>query len=631
MTEQMWITLAILVIAIILFVSEKLRVDVVALGVVVSLMLTGILTTREAIAGFSSTVVILLASLFIVGGAVFQTGLAALIGQQILKVAGTNETRLIMVVMLAAAIMSGFMSDTGVVAVMLPAIMSLAFAAKIPPSKLLIPLAFGSLLGGASTLIGTPPNIVVSEVLAETEGYRAFGFFEYLPLAVCLLIAGLIFMLTIGKRLLPEHESGNDTQEVATPAELIQTYALSENIYRVRVRKASDLIGKELRNTALGRDFGIDIVEIIRPAPARKLASIAGQELVVQGKNTIPIHPREDTVLERDDILIMRGDGEEIGRCAAVHKLMLQPQHKVNDDPEALVNQSVGVGEVLIPSRSKLIGKTLVDLKFGSRYTLTVVGLRRPDESTRKFDLKNTKLQFGDTLLVQGEWQNIIRLKKERRDFVLLDEVGVASHVMNVKKAPIAAMVLGGMLIGMIFGETLGIGTTLAAMLGALGVVLTGCLTMDEAYDAIDWKSLILIAGMLPMSTALVKVGLVDLISTWFAESLGTIGPIFVLASLFLMTSIFTQVLSNTATAVLIAPIALGTAESLGVQPYAFMMAVAVAASMAFATPVASPVNTLVMGAGNYRFSDYMKIGIPMIVVTFIVSVIMLPILFPFN
>jgi di/tricarboxylate transporter len=232
--------------------------------------------------------------------------------------------------------------------------------------------------------------------------------------------------------------------------------------------------------------------------------------------------------------------------------------------------------------------------------------------------------------LVQGEWRNIMQLKRLRRDFALLDEISVAANILNRKKAPVVALVLIGMLFAMVFGSNIGIGTTTAAMLGALAVVLTGCLTMDEAYDAIDWKSLVLIAGMLPMSTALVKVGLVDVVAQVFTQSLGTLGPVVVLAGLYLLTATFTQVLSNTATAVLIAPIALAIAETLGVTPYAFMMAVAVAASMAFASPVASPVNTLVMGAGHYRFGDYLKIGLPLMLVMLVVSVIVLPILFPF-
>jgi di/tricarboxylate transporter len=631
MTLEMWIAVAILALAILFFITEWLRVDVVALGVVVSLMLTGILTTDEAIAGFSSSAVLLIAALFIVGGAVFQTGLAGMIGQQILTVAGTNETRLIIVVMVAVAIMSGFMSNTGVVAVMLPAILSLAASTKISPSKLLIPLAFGSSLGGASTLIGTPPNIIVSEILAESGEYEAFGFFDYTPLAILLLIAGVIFMLTIGKRLLPDHKPEREDQEVATPNELMETYALPNNIYRVRVRKASDLIGKRIDETDFAQAYDIDIVEISRPAPPRKVASIGTQEIVLQSKKNMPIHPRPDTVLHRDDILILRGEGVAIGRCSAKHYLKVQPsQHAIDETQDSLINHEVGVAEIVIPPRSSLIGRTLLDVRFGTRYQLTVLGIKRADSSERTMDVKHTKLRFGDTLLVQGEWRNIMQLKRLRRDFALLDEISVAANILNRKKAPVVALVLIGMLFAMVFGSNIGIGTTTAAMLGALAVVLTGCLTMDEAYDAIDWKSLVLIAGMLPMSTALVKVGLVDVVAQVFTQSLGTLGPVVVLAGLYLLTATFTQVLSNTATAVLIAPIALAIAETLGVTPYAFMMAVAVAASMAFASPVASPVNTLVMGAGHYRFGDYLKIGLPLMLVMLVVSVIVLPILFPF-
>lgn len=626
MTPEMWITLAILVVAIVLFVTEWLRVDVVALIVVVALILSGVLTTREAIAGFSSTVVLLIASLFIVGGAVLNTGLASAIGRTILRVAGTGQVRLIAVVLIAVAIMSGFMSDTGVVAVMMPAIVSLAAAAGISPSRLLIPLAYGALLGGASTLIGTPPNIIVSDLLARTEGYSPFSFFDYTPLAILLVIAGTIFMLTIGRRLLPDRKREVDEQAVATPGELFERYALPDSIYKLRVRKASELIGRTISDAALGHDYDIDIIEISRHAPERTLAAIGGQRIVLQNRQNVPIHPRPDTVLERDDVLLVRGTGEAVGRAAANHNLMILPRG-TNSETE-IINRQVGVAEVIIPPRSSLIDKTLGDVRFGSRYRLTVLDIVRPEGRTSA--VRDTRLRNGDTLLVQGEWRDIVALRKMRRDFVLMDEEGIASHVYNTAKAPITGAILFGMMIMMVFGESLGLGATPAAMVAALLIILTGCLTMDEAYDAIDWKSLVLIAGMLPMSTALEKVGLVSMIADGFALTLGELGPVFVLGGLFLLTSAFTQVLSNTATAVLIAPIALATAINLDVAPQAFLMAVAVAASMAFATPVASPVNTLVMGAGNYRFSDYLKIGIPMILVTFIVSVIALPILFPF-
>jgi di/tricarboxylate transporter len=290
------------------------------------------------------------------------------------------------------------------------------------------------------------------------------------------------------------------------------------------------------------------------------------------------------------------------------------------------MSEEVGIAEVLLPSRSSLIGQSLVDLKFGSTYRLTVLDIRRPD-TDEPLDLKTTQLRFGDILLVQGEWRHIAALNRSRRDFVVLGPTEHMNGAQNKRKAPIALFILLAMVVMMVLNV---FPTVTIALITALAMVLTGCLTMEDAYNAIDWKSIVLIGGMLPMATALEKYGLVSLIADGFTETLGTMGPHAVLLGLFLLTSVFTQVLSNTATAVLAAPIALAAAVGLGVQPQAFLMAVAIAASMAFASPVASPVNTLVMGAGNYRFSDYIKIGVPMMILMTVIAVITLPILWPF-
>ncbi|MEM9950301.1 MAG: SLC13 family permease [Chloroflexota bacterium] len=623
MSVEMWITLGVLVVAIVLFVTEKLRVDVVALGVVVALMMTGILSVDEAIAGFSSSAVLLIAALFIVGGGVFQTGLALSLAQQIIRIAGTSETRLVVLVMITVAVMSGFVSDTGTVAVVMPAVISLAASVRMPASKLLLPLAFASLLGGASTLIGTPPNIIVSETLQEA-GLEPFGFFSYSIMGVVLTIVGIAYMVFM-QRFLPERTSTDYEESITTPAELLDVYQVSEQIYHLRVQSRSSLIGQMIKDTDIGKVYHIDILEISRPAPARTLASVGSSELVMQSKRNIPIHPHPDTVLAYNDVLIVRASSEDIATATAKLKLSIQPS--VTDKHSTLISEEVGIAEIVIPPRSSLINKSIEDVKFGTTYHLTVLGIKRPSAKIGS-QIKDAPLQFGDSLLIQGEWKDIFELRKKPRDFVIIGGTQeIRSHLLNFKKAPIVLVILAGMLVFMITGW---LPTTTVAMLAALLVVLTGCLTMDEAYEAIDWKSIVLIAGMLPMSTAMVKVGLVELAATIFTNTLGDFGPIIMMGGLFLITSVFTQVLSNTATTVIIAPLALVTAQALGIDPRAFLMAVAIAASMAFATPVASPVNTLVMGAGQYRFADYMKIGIPLIGLAFITVMILLPIIFPF-
>ena len=623
MTLEMWLALGILLFAIIFFITEWLRVDVVALMVVIALMLTGLLKPAEAIAGFSNPVVLTIAALFVIGGGVLQTGLAATLGNQILKIAGTNPTRLMVTVMLTVALLSAFMSDTGTVAVLLPAVISLAASARISPSKLLIPLSFGALLGGAATLIGTPPNLIVSDVLRES-GAHPFQFFDYTPIGIMLIAAGVVFMLTIGKRLLPDHVPTQDVQRIETPAELVQRYQLPDNLFRLRVRKNSPMVGKTIAEGEFRARFNVNIIEIRRTPEARTMVKVGETRIVWQADKSRSVMPSAETRFQAEDLLLVQGSSTNVAHLAASWNLGVQPAEAGDD--KSLANQEVGLAEVLLPPESHLINKTLPELHFGSRYHLSVLGIQRPGAS-ESLDLKTTPLRFGDILLVQGPWETILSLRQRRRDFVVMGQPESMLGPANRSKAPIAALIMLLMLAGMV-GEALPLTTT--SMLAALLMILTRCLTIDEAYGFIDWKSIVLVAGMLPMSTALEKVGLVNLAAETLTNTLGTLGPIWVLGGLFLATSLFTQVLSNTATAVLIAPLALAAAYNLGIQPQAFLMAVGLAASMAFASPVASPVNTLVMGAGNYRFSDYIKIGTPMLLIGLVIAMLALPLLWPF-
>ena len=623
MTAEMWIVLIILGSSIVLFITEWLRVDVVALGVVVALMLTGILTPEQAVSGFANTAVLTIASLFVIGGAVMQTGLAGTIGQRILQIAGDKPMRLTVVIMLTVALLSSVMSDSGTVAVLLPAIISLALSAKISPSKLLIPLAYGALLGGAMTLIGTPPNIIASDLLREA-GLAPFEFFDYTPIGIIILIAGVGFMVTIGRRLLPEQAPTQEVQRVETPDELVDLYRLPDNLFRLRVRRGSNLVNHTLADTHLRSDFGVTLLNILRPTQPLSLARLdeIGLDLAAEEHDVIP--PSPDTSFKTGDLLITQGTPNDVSHAAAYWNLGVLP--KQAESEYDFVTDEIGIAEVILPPRSALVGKTLVDVQFGRRYALTVLGINRPGVDGQ-LNLKETVLRFGDSLLVQGAWSDILALRKRRRDFVVM---GAPEQMVTASargRAPIALLILAGMLALMITNL---IPIATASMLAALLMILSGCLSIDEAYESIDWKSIVLIAGMLPMSIALVQVGLVDLVSQGLINVLGPFGPTMVLAGLFVLTSLFTQVLSNTTTTVLIAPIALASAASLGVEPYAFMMGVAIAASMAFATPVASPVNTLVMGAGNYRFSDYARAGVPMILITLALSLLILPLLWPY-
>ncbi|MCZ7540990.1 MAG: SLC13 family permease [Anaerolineae bacterium] len=623
MTLEMWVTLAILIGAIVLFVTEWLRVDVVALGVVVLLMVTGILTTSQALAGFSNSVVLIVASLFIVGGALQQTGLVTRVSERILIIAGRSEIRLTIVVMLAGGVLSAFMSNTGAVAVLLPAIVGLARTANVSPSKLLIPLSYAALLGGTATLIGTTPNIIVADMLRE-QGEETFHFFSFTPIGLLMMVAGIFFMVMVGRRILPGHKPvGAYEEQEHSLRELLDVYRLPDNLFRLRVPPESNLANQTLAGARLGESFGLMVLDIQRQPPPQAVVRFGEQQLILQPA-IATVHPTPDTMLEANDVLIVQGEEMAVHKAVAYWNLAMQPV--LPADEQALISQEAGIAEVLLPPRSSLIGKTLVNVRFGSTYKLTVLNLMRPGASGR-LDLKTTPLQFGDILLVQGYWHDILALRRKSHDFLVMGRPEAMLGAPNRHRAPVALLILAAMLVALVVapGEM-----AMISMAAGLLMVLGGCLSMDDAYEAIDWKSIVLIAGMLPMSTALQQVGLVARFAQSLTEGLGSFGPLVVMAGLFLLTAIITQVLSNTATAVVVAPIAFATARELGVHPQAFMMATCIAASMAFASPVGSPVNTLVMGAGGYRFADYIRAGVPMVLIMLVVTMLGIPLLWPF-
>jgi len=571
MTLEMWITIGLLSGAILLFITEWLQVDLVALGVVIGLMVSGILTPDEALAGFSSPIVITVAALFVVGGAVMETGLADTISQKIVHFAGESRFRLLFLIMGTVALLSGFISDTGTVAVMAPAIISISRKKGINPSKLLIPLS---------------------------------QFFDFTPIGLTLLISGILFLALTSRWLLPDHKPRTELQRVDSPEELVQVYKLPEDLYRLRVRTQSPLAGKTLLQSDLRSTFEVTVLEILRSG-----SRVGDNRLNLLENDSVSIKLSPDTVVYPNDILICQGKINDITHVAATLQLGVQPAEA--KDQKSLVNNEVGVAEILLPPRSRLIGKTLVSARFGSLYQLTVLAINRPGVEG-SLSLKETKLQFGDTLFAQGPWKNIRALTDQRRDFVVVGQPEALKGIPPRSKMILSSLILAGMLIFLVT-NWLPVATTV----------------LIAAFLIVDWKSIILIAGMLPMTTALQKVGLVEVGSDWMASTLGGLGELPTLATLFLITALFTQVISNTATTVLVAPIAFSLALRLGYQPQAFLMLVAIAASTAYASPVASPVNTLVMGSGNYRFRDYLRVGIPLILISMLITILLLPLLWP--
>jgi di/tricarboxylate transporter len=595
---------AILAVTIVLFLSDRLRLDLVALLSLLALALTGILSPQEALAGFADPLVIMIAALFVVGGGIFRTGVAERFGRALGRLAGRSRARLTLVLMLGAGLLSGFMSSTGTVAVMLPVTAAVAWNAGISPSLLLLPLSVGALLGGLLTLIGTAPNIVVANQLAAA-GLPPFGFFDFTPIGIVVLLLGAAFMVLFGGRLLPARASAegpSSSDGVATVAgeELVRGYGVG-SITRLRVLPASPMVGRSPAGAGLRREYGANVVAIRRRAPG--------------GMRRLP--RTTEVPLAAGDELDLQASPASLERLAREQQLAVLG---TRTRPEARL------AEVLLPPRSRLIGRTLADVRFRERYGANVLSVLRQGQPLHD-PIAAVPLRFADTLLVAGAPHRIGMLRAEAGDFVVVaqaDEGDPAGRLST--RGMIAIAIMGGMMALLTFEV---VQPAIAVLLAAVAMVLTRCLDMDAAYRSINWESVVLIAAILPLATALEKSGGMQLIISGLGP-LGAAGPLGMFAALFVLTSLFSQFISNTATTVLIAPIALGAAADLGVSPYPLLMGVAVAASTAFATPIASPVTMLVLGPGAYRFSDFLRIGALLQAVIFVVSLVLVPLLFPF-
>lgn len=616
MSIDMLITLVILLVAIVFFITEWLRADVVALGVVLALMITGVISIEAGIAGFSNKAVISIGALFIVGGAVFHTGLANVFAAQIIRVAGGDEKRLLLVLMIAVSFAGSFISSTGIVALLLPAMMSLSNRLNIPPSRLLIPVAYSALLGGTVTLIATPPNVIASDALVAA-GYSGLSFFSFTPLGVALVAVGVIYMMVFGEKLLPSRIVESDIQKVETPEQLVDIYNLPDRMFRIQIKPDSKLAGLTVSDARLRSDYGLNIVRLMRRSAGTNGGFSMG------GKREIITHIEPDMMFQVGDVLIVQGDIEAVKNASQV--LDADFMHKEIVGQQDIITSEIGIAEIMLRPRSELLGKTIRDVNFASSYHVTVLAIKRHNNEIVN-DVKDVTLRLGDMMVVQGAWGDIFAMKKRRHDFVVMGEPEAEQFgaFSRTSRAPVVMWLLV-LMIGLIALNILDL--TVASMLVAVLMVLTGCLTMDEAYRSIDWKSIMLIAGILPMSTALEQVGVITLVSETMVNTLGGYGPIAVLAGLFVMGLTFTLVLSNTATALLLMPVALFTANAMNVEPQAFVMAIAISASMAFISPISTPVTTLVMTPGNYKFFDFVKIGVPLTLITMIISLIMLPIL----
>lgn len=565
--------------------------DVVALLVLLAVGLTGLVSPEEVFAGFSNSAVITVWAVYIVSGGLVKTGVADLLGRFILRLAGDEEARLVAVIMLTCGMMSAFMNNVGATAMLLPAVVSISRQRQVAVSKLLIPLSFSSLLGGALTLIGTPANILATSIVADA-GLPTFNFFDFTPVGIVVFATGILYMVFIGRHLLPARQPLGDRQ---VPKQL-KAY-----VSEVRVLPDGRLVGQTLFESRLGADYDFTVLAIVR------------------GENTNQDINR-DTLIEADDILLIEGSLENLMRATKTLGLALASGPQVNLDQ--LDKEDNHVFEATLAPRSSMVGRSLRSMRFRDRYGFTVLAIRRQGELITA-RLRDIHMQFGDDLLLLGQRARLPDLL-EHNDFLILEPVRIAQNRRN--RMPIATGLML-LVIGLVIFA--GLDIALAMVIGAVGMVITRCLTMDEAYESIDWRTVFLVAGMLPLGTAMENTGTARYIADLLLNTVGGWGPYATLAGMYLLAAMITQPMSNAAAMVLVVPIALDTALALGANHLTFTLAVVIGGATSFLTPVGHKANVLVFGPGGYKFFDYTRVGILLTVFLFICTMIALPIFFP--
>lgn len=602
METSLTITFVILAAALILFLTDILPADLVALLVVVALGVTGVLTPAEAFSGFSRSAVITIIAIFVLTEGLQRTGVTDQVGNVLLKVGGQSESRLIVTVMIAGSFLSLFMNNIAAAAVLLPAVSGAASKVSISKSRLLMPLAFATILGGMATLL-TTTNIIVNSLLHDNgvEGYRIS---DFLPVGSILVIAGIAFMTLIGRRLLPSESQVERTQapNATGSSDLVEAYGLGRNLFRARLPENSSLIGKTLAESHLREDYDVSVVAIER-----------------DDKRIFALSP--ETKIRSRDILVMEGDEQDFRKrdVQPYVEFLPTPEWKESD----LESQIVEVVEAMIAPRSRLIGKTLRESHFREKYGMSVLAIWRGEEEIF-FELADVPLDFGDALLLQGTRDKLAVLAADP-DLILL--VSKGETAITVPNKGLAAI--------MIFAATLGFAIAFPDLTGpimlggGLAMMLTGIISTEEAYSAIGWKSVFLVAGMLPMGVALIKTNAASLIASDINQALAGYAPIVMLGGMVLFSLIFTQAINGAVAAAVIGPIAIKVAQQTGINPRSMVMGVAMACSMAFITPLGHAVNILVMSPGGYKFRDYVKVGLPMTAILFVVVMIFLPIFWP--
>ena len=633
----MTITLIILIITVAMFIWGRVRADIVALTALAALLVLGILTPAEALAGFSSPIVIMMIGLFVVGGAIMQTGLAKLTGNKLMALSRGNETITFLLVMLVTSFIGAFVSNTGTVALMMPIIMSIAAGSGMQSSRFLMPLAFAGSLGGMLTLIGTPPNLVIDEVLTEA-GYQPLAFFSFFPVGIIVIAIGIIVLMPLSKIFLSKSQGNKKKKNAKSLDDLVDEYRLLDNLHRFIVPSSRtsaardengnrmDIVGKTLKELSIQKKYGVSIIEIRNEKKSRLGLVKDVNQNMAKSSSTIQVH----------DTLYIIGDEQKMQRFARDYGLRKMKDVKIDF-------YDLGLTEIVVMPTSNFAGLRIGDANLRKRFGINVLGVKRGSSSSSSSEggrggseyitdnLIAAKLHVGDMLLVQGEWTNLAHLTADTTNWVVLDQPEkTADKVLLDYKAPVAAAIMLLMIAMMVF-DFIPVAPVTAVIIAGLLTVFAGCFrNVEAAYKTINWESIVLIAAMMPMSTALEKTGASALVSQGLVDSLGAMGPTALLAGIYFTTSLMTMFISNTATAVLMAPIALVAAQQVGVSPYSFLFAVTLGASMCFASPFSTPPNALVMKAGGYTFMDYVKVGLPLQIIIGVVMTFVLPLLFEY-
>jgi di/tricarboxylate transporter len=602
MNPEILVVLAILSAAVGLFLTNRLGPDVVSLLTVLALLLTGTLKVTEALAGFGNPAVITIASICLVTAGLTNTGIAAWIGRRLLRIAGAGEGRLVGVTMTAAATLSLVMNNIASASVLLPGLISISRQTQIRASKLLIPLSFGTLLGGMATLF-TTTNILINDALHQ-RGLNSFTLWDFFRIGSLLTLAGIVFMVAIGRKLLPDIPGEKLTPWRRVPADLAKLYHMPDALFEARILAGSPLDGRTVEQSRLGLDFNQNIVAIVRGG-------------------RIKLSPPRDEILRAGDQLLIEGDDKRLKQTQENLGLLCGAE---GDVPRVdLFDREVGIVEVVVSPYASVVGRSLRDIHFREKFGLTVLALRREGEPVRQ-GVPDLPLRFGDALLLQGPRERIKLLRTEI-DYIHLDDLAFPDEAPHPEKAPWALAALALMLLLAGFGF---VRIATASLLAAMLMVISGALKMEEGYRAIEWKAVVLIGGMLSMGTALEKSGAAALISRTFLHALAPFGHIAVLAGCYLLSMLLAQALSGATTAVLLAPITLSASSQLGVSPYPLLMSVVLGTSSAFLTPVSHPANVLVMAPGGYKFSDFARVGSLLTLILFALIVVLVPIFWPF-